>query len=327
VKTFASAIAKLAIALLAAGLAGATVPSAAAAYPDKPIRILNGGAAGSVTDIVARQIAEKLAPLLGQPVIVDSRPSAGGIVALDALKNSPADGYNLGLVHFVQMSVAPSIFERLPYDTVNDFSHVGILFRGPQILVVNPAVPAATLAELIELAKAHPGQLRYSSPGNGTPNQVFMEQFKHVAGIDIQHIPYKGPTAHAAVLSGEVQSLMEGPAAMLPHIRAGKLRALAVGGTQRLAVLPDVPTFEELGIQGITTVWIGVVAPRGTPREVVARLHRELARVFESPEIRVLYERAGRTITVGTPEEMKATIRDEIPLWREVVLRAQIKPE
>jgi tripartite-type tricarboxylate transporter receptor subunit TctC len=120
---------------------------------------------------------------------------------------------------------------------------------------------------------------------------------------------------------------MESPAAMLPHIRAGKLRALAVGGTERLAVLPDVPTFQELGIQGITTVWIGMVAPRGTPREIIARLHRELARVFESPDIRVLYERAGRTIAVGTPEEMKATIRDEIPLWREVVLRARIKPD
>jgi tripartite-type tricarboxylate transporter receptor subunit TctC len=327
VKTFASAAARLVVTMLAAGALLAIAVAPAAAYPDKPIRILNGGAAGSVTDIVAHQIADRLGPLLGQAVIVDSRPSAGGIVALETLKNSPADGYSLGLVHFVQMSVAPSLFERLPYDTENDFSPLGILFSGPQILVVNQAVPAATLAELIEFAKAHPAQLRYGSPGNGTPNHVFMEQFKHVAGIDVQHIPYKGPAAHAAVLAGEVQLLMEGPVPIVPLIRAGKLRALAVGGTQRLTVLPDVPTFDELGIRGITTVWIGMVAPRGTPRDVIARLHRELQRVFESPDLRAQYERAGRTIAVGTPEEMKATIRAEIPLWREVVLRARIKPE
>jgi tripartite-type tricarboxylate transporter receptor subunit TctC len=328
VKALARAAGRALAALLAGALALAVVvPAAAAAYPDKPVRILNGGAAGSVTDIVARQLAEKLAPLLGQAVIVESRPSGGGIVALDALKNSPADGHTLGLVHFVQMSVAPSMFDHLPYDTVNDFAHLGILFRGPQVLVANPAVHATNLAELIELAKAHPGQLRYASPGNGTPSHVFMEQFKQVAAIDIQHIPYRGPAANTAVLGGEVQLLIEGPAAMLPHIRAGKLRALAVGGTRRLAVLPDVPTFEELGIPGITTVWVGMVAPRGTPREIIARLHHELAKVLESPDIRALFEQAGRSIELGTPEEMEATIRSEIPRWRDLVLRAHIKPD
>ena len=296
-------------------------------YPARPVKFILGFAAGSVPDVATRQIAEKLAPLLGQPVIVENRPSAGGIVALQALKSSPPDGYTVSFVHVGNMSVAPSLFERLPYDTTKDFAPVGIFWRGVQILVANPSLKANSLADVIALAKANPGRLRYSSPGNGTPTHLGMEQLKHEAGIDIQHIPYKGPAAHLAVLSGEVDLLLEGVEPMLPYLQAGRLSSIAMGGAHRLAVLPDVPTFEELGLHGIGTTWLGVIAPLGTPPAVIARLNHDLTAAMQSPDIRRIFEPAGRLITPGTPEEMAATIRTEIPRWREIVQRAQIKAD
>jgi tripartite-type tricarboxylate transporter receptor subunit TctC len=289
------------------------------------VKFILGVAPGSVPDVATRQIAERLAPLLGQAVIVENRPSAGGIVALEALKLSAPDGYTLSFVHVGNMSVAPSLFPRLPYDTATDFAPVGIFWRGVQVLVVHPSVEAKNLAELIALARSSPGRLRYSSPGNGTPTHLGMEQLKHEAGIDIQHIPYRGPAATMAVLSGEVDLLLEGVEPLLAHVRAGRLHPIAMGGSQRLAVLPEVPTFVELGLLGIGTIWLGVIAPLGTPSAVIARLNRDLTAAVQSAEIRRIFEPAGRLITPGTPDEMAATIRDEIPRWREVVQRAQIK--
>jgi tripartite-type tricarboxylate transporter receptor subunit TctC len=193
------------------------------------------------------------------------------------------------------------------------------------LLVANPNVKARSLAELIALARSSPGRLRYSSPGNGTPTHLGMEQLKHELGIDIQHIPYKGPAALLAVLSGEVELLLEGVEPLLAHVRAGRLQPIAMGGSQRLAVLPEVPTFEELGLHGIGSTWLGVIAPLGTPQAVIARLNRDLTAAVQTAEIRRIFEPAGRLITPGTPEEMAETIRDEIPRWRELVQRAQIK--
>jgi tripartite-type tricarboxylate transporter receptor subunit TctC len=299
----------------------------AQAYPARPVKFILGVASGSVPDVATRQIADKLAPLLGQAVIVENRPSAGGIVALEALKASPPDGYTLSFVHVGNMSVAPSLFARLPYDTTKDFAPVGIFWRGVQLLVVSPVLEVTSLAELIALAKASPGRLRYGSPGNGTPTHLGMEQLKHAADIDIQHIPYKGPASLLAVLSGEVDLLLEGVEPVLPHVRAGRLRPIALGGGQRLAVLPDVPTFEERGQHGIGSIWSGVVAPPATPPAVIARLNRDLTTAIQSADIRRIFEPAGRLITPGTPDEMAATIRDEIPRWREVVQHARIKVE
>jgi tripartite-type tricarboxylate transporter receptor subunit TctC len=310
---------------LAAILSGAAACAALAQpYPSRPIRFVNGSAPGSVMDVVTRQVADKLASALQQPVIVENHPSAGGIAALDAVKKSAPDGYTLSMVHSVQMSGGPSLFASLPYDPVQDFSFIGILFRGPQVLVVRPSLPVRSLEELIAAARANPGQLRYSSPGNGTPTHLYMEQFKFAAGIDIQHIPYKGPAATMAVMSGEVDVLLEGVAPMLPQIRAGKLRPLAITGTRRLAVLPDTPTLAELGWKGFDAVWVGVVAPRGLPAPIVKRLNRELAAVMESADIRTSYEQVGRVISTGTPEAMAATIRQEVPHWREIVQQARI---
>jgi tripartite-type tricarboxylate transporter receptor subunit TctC len=307
--------------------AAAAQPEAKADYPSKPIRFISGGAPGTVVDVAARQVADKLSAALGQPVIVENRPSAGGIVALTALKLSAPDGYAIGVVHFGQISAAPSLFARLPYDPVKDFTPVGLLFRGPQVLVVPASSTARTLGELLLSARSRPGQLRYASPGNGSPTHLFMEQLKLAAGVDIQHIPYKGTAAHVAVLGAEVDMLLEGVAPLLPHLRAGKLRALAVGGDHRLAVLPEVPSFKELGVADIGTAWVGVLAPQGTPESIVSRLNKALRAAVESPELRANWEATGREIAPGSPADMAEAIRDELPRWRDVVQRAHITAE
>lgn len=299
----------------------------AQAFPSRPLKIVAGVAAGSSPDGVLRQVAQQLSAGLALAVVVENKAGANGILALEAVKTSAPDGHTIAMVAFSQMSVNPSLITNLPHDPVQDFAHIGIFWRGPQLLAAGPAIGAGSLADLVAAAKAQPGRLRYGSPGNGSPGHVFMEQFKLAAGIDLQHIPYKGTAAVVAGLSGEIDTLMEGVAPQLPHIRAGKLKPLAVSGSQRLGVLPDVPTFDELGIPDIGTVWLGFVAPRGTPPDIVARLNLALKRAVESPEFRRASEGFGRLVTPGTPDEMAATIRDEIPRWRNVVARAGIKPD
>jgi tripartite-type tricarboxylate transporter receptor subunit TctC len=305
----------------------AVTASLAQSFPARPIKILAGVAAGSSPDGVLRQVAQTLSAAVGQPVIVENRPGANGILALEALRSSAPDGHTIAMVAFSQMSVNPSLIAALPHDPVQDFAHIGIFWRGPQLLAASAVLPASSLNELLAAAKARPGQLRYGSAGNGSPGHLFMEQLKLAAGVAVEHIPYKGPAVVIAGVSGEVDLLMEGVSPQLPQIRAGKLKPLAVSGSRRLGMLPDVPTFEELGIKGIGTVWLGFVAPRGTPAAIVMRLNQELRRAVESPEFRSASEGFGRLVTPGTPEAMTATIRDEIPRWREVVHRAQIKPD
>jgi len=302
-------------------------PLRAGAAPVGVVRILVGSAPGSVMDVAARQIGEAFAAQTGQVVVVDNRPTAGGIVALEALRQAAPDGHTLSLVHAMQMSAAPALFPRLPYDPLADFAPLGVLFRGPQVLTLNPALQAASWPELLRLLKANPGKYRYSTPGNGTPQHLTMEQIKAVAEIDVQHIPYRGPAATTAVLSGEVELMLEGVMPLLPHIRAGKLRAVALGGQQRVAALAEVPTFDELGVAGIGTVWVGMVAPKDTPADVVQRLNAELSRAVMSPALRAAFESTGRIVSAGAPAEMSATIRSETPLWRGIVQRGRITSE
>ena len=316
--------------LVSAALAPALLavsPLRAQAFPARPVKVLAGVAAGSSPDGVLRQVAQTLGASLGQPVIVENRPGANGVLALEALRGSAADGHTIAMVAFSHMSVNPSLIAELPHDPLADFAHIGIFWRGPQLLAASAAAPAASLNELLSVAKARPGQLRYGSAGNGSPGHLFMEQLKMAAGIAVEHIPYRGAAVVVAGVSGEVDLLMDGVSPQLPHIRSGKLRPLAVSGSQRLGVLPEVPTFDELGIPGIGTVWLGFVAPRGTPAAIVQRLNQELWRAVDSPEFRSASEGFGRLVTPGTPDAMTATIRDEIPRWREVVQRARIRPD
>jgi tripartite-type tricarboxylate transporter receptor subunit TctC len=291
------------------------------------VRILVGSAPGSAMDVAARQIGEAFASQTGETVLVDNRPSAGGIVALEALRQAAPDGRTLSLVHAMQMSAAPGLFPRLPYDPLVDFTPLGVLFRGPQVLTLNPAVEASSWSDLLRLLKAHPGKYRYSTPGNGTPQHLTMELVKATAGVDLQHIPYRGPAATAAVISGEVELMLEGVMPLLPHLHAGKLRAMAIGGQQRVAALSDVPTFDELGVAGIGTVWVGMVAPKATPVGIVQRLNAELSRAVTSSTLRAAFESTGRIVSPGSPAEMATTIRSETPVWRAIVQRARITPD
>lgn len=301
-------------------------PCLAQTFPTRPIKVLTGVAAGSSPDGVLRQVVQTVSASVGQPVIVENRPGANGILALEALKVSAPDGHTIAMVAFSHMSVNPSLMASLPHDPLQDFAPIGIFWRGPQLLSASATGTVSSVGELLAAAKASPGQLRYGSAGNGSPGHLFMEQMKMIAGVSIQHIPYKGTAAVVAGVSGEVELLMDGVSPQLPHIRSGKLKPLAVAGSQRLGVLPDVPTFEELGIQGIGTVWLGFVAPRGTPAAIVQQLNGELRRAVNAPDFRSASEGFGRLVTPGSPEAMSATIRDEIPRWRAVVQRAQIKP-
>jgi tripartite-type tricarboxylate transporter receptor subunit TctC len=311
---------------LSASLAFAQVTTAPA-YPTKPIRIISPGPPGSITDVASRQLADKLGPALGQPVITEYKVGAGGAIALEATAKSAPDGYTLVIANFVQLTINPSMYERVPYDPMKDFAPVILLYTAPLLLVAHPSLPANSLPELIQLAKAQPGKLFYGSTGNGLPPHIYTELFKFTAGIDLVHVPYKGGVAATtALVAGEVSVLMESASGVLPQVKSGRIKALAVTGDQRIGSLPDVPTFSEAGVPGIGVSWVGILAPAGTAPAVIERLNREFARALESPEVKAYYDAAGRTVVASSPEEFARVIRDEIPKWRAVVKQAGIKP-
>jgi tripartite-type tricarboxylate transporter receptor subunit TctC len=321
--------------MLAGALLAASLPVSLAcaqamtspAFPSKPLRLITSGPPGSITDVASRQLADKLGAALGQPMITENKVGAGGAIALEAAANSAPDGYTLVMANFVQLTVNPSMYERVPYDPVKDFAPVILLYSAPLLLVAHPSLPANSVPELVRLAKAQPGKLFYGSTGNGLPPHIYTELFKFVAGIDLAHIPYKGgPAAVTALLAGEVSVIMESASGVIPQIKAGRIKALAVTGEKQIAWLPDVPTFTASGVPGIGESWVGILAPAGTPAAIVAQLNREFARALGSPDIKAFYDTAGRTVVASSPEEFARIIRDEIPKWREVVKQAGIKP-
>jgi tripartite-type tricarboxylate transporter receptor subunit TctC len=295
--------------------------------PTRPVRIV-AGAAGGILDVAARQLAERLAPALGQAVIVENKPGGGGIVALEAVKQSLPDGHTLGIVSFVEFAINPWLYERLSYDPVKDFEPVSGLYSGQILLAAHPSFPGQTLADLIRLAKAEPGRWFYASSGVGRPPHIWVERFKHTAGIDIAHVPFKGAAPLTqAVLGGEVALAMEGAPALIPHVKSGKLKPLAVTGDRRLQELPDVPTFAEAGVPGIGLTWVALVAPAGTPAAAVQRLHREVAQVLQSADLRAAYEKAGRVVLPATPEQLGAMIRQDRAEWAGIVKAIGLRPE
>jgi tripartite-type tricarboxylate transporter receptor subunit TctC len=297
-------------------------------YPTKPIRILVGFSAGSTTDILARTVGQKMNEAWGQPVLVDNRPSAGGVVASSALAAAAPDGYTLLVVSAGHAATA-AMFTKLPYDTLKDFAGVSRIANVPSILVVSPALGVNSVQELLALARSRPGQLNFSSPGVGSANHLGGELFKTLAGIQAAHVPYKGiPEALTAVVSGSVQFNFSPVVNVLPLVRDGKLLALAASTGKRSAILPDVPTVEEAGVAGYAfDPWFGLLAPAKTPTALLAKLSSEIARIVELPDVKERLRSLGADAAPTTPKAFDAHVRTEVAKFEKIVRDAGIKPE
>jgi tripartite-type tricarboxylate transporter receptor subunit TctC len=261
---------------------------AASAWPTKPVRIVVAYPPGGGIDVLARQLADKLTPVWGQPVVVENRPGANTIVATDAVAKSAADGHTILMTTDATFSINPHLYAKLPYDAQRDFIPVTMLVLLQQLLVAHPALPANTLQELISLAKQKPGSIHYASYGSGSQPHLAGEMLKNKAGIDLVHVPYKGISlAVPAVMAGEVQLTFAGIATSMPQLKAGRIKALATGGAARSPLLPQVPTFAELGYPEVEThAWFGLFLPAGSPGEAVARVHQDTRRILEQSDFR-----------------------------------------
>lgn len=300
-----------------------------AAYPSKPIRLVVPFTPGGSTDILARAIGQELTRAWGQSVIIDNVPGAGGAIGADKVAKSPADGYTLLMGHIGTLAVNPSLYPKLPYNPVKDFAPVAWVARVPNVLVVNPAVPAKTLKELVALAKARPGQLNYGSGGNGSAANLATEYFKLQTGTSLLHIPYRG-TAPAVtdLMGGQIQLLFTGAPAVIGQLKNGQLRALAVSSPQRLDALPDVPTVAESGYPGFEAdQWYGVVAPAGTPDAIIRRLNAQINLALKSDELRNRLTAEGAVATPGTPEAFGQLILAEIARWKPVISSGRVKAD
>jgi tripartite-type tricarboxylate transporter receptor subunit TctC len=297
----------------ALALASAFPAHAQNSYPTRPIRIVVPSSPGGGLDFIARTVGQRLTTAWGQTVVADNRAGAGGTLGPDLVAKAAPDGYTL-LVVSGSFAVNPSVYKKLPYDSIKDFAPVILATTQPQVLVVNANVPAKSLREFIALAKAKPGALNYASPGGGTLSQLTFELFKSAAGVNIVHVPYKGAgLSMAAVVSGETQASTGSTLSALPHLQSGKLRALATSGSRRSPALPEVPTMVEQGLAGATiTGWYAFLAPAHTPRPIVDKLNAELARILQQPDVRERLAREGSEPALGSPEQLGKHIATEI---------------
>lgn len=311
------------LAALVAMTCAACSAARAQPYPVKPIRIVVGFAPGGPTETWARFIGQKLTSKWGQQVIVDVRPGAGGNIAADHVAKSAPDGYTLLLPAFAH-AVNPSLFSKLPFDTVRDFVPIALFSTAANVLAVHPAVPAHSVSELIALSKSHPGQLTYGSAGNGTASHLAGELFNMTAGTLITHVPYKGSApASTDLIGGHISAAFPGVAIAAAHNRAGRLRALAITSAKRSKLLPDVPTLSEAGLKGFEVAsWYGLLAPAATPPEIVQRLNAEVNRSIQDPDAIERLTSLGAEPVQSTPGEFGEFIRTEIAKWAKVIRAA-----
>ncbi len=316
------------LALIAVSVIYQVTESRAQDYPTKPIRFLVGNAPGGGTDVVSRLTAQKLSESLGRPVIVDNRPGGTGAVAAALVAKAPADGYSILTVTRSSHAIAPALQGDLPYHPVRDFAAVSLLVTSPNMLLVHPSVPVGSVKELVDYAKARPGTLNYGSSGTGSVGHMAAELFQVVTGTRFTHVPYKGAAPSVNdLLSGRIQLMFIGPT-LVPHVKSKKLKALAMGGSKRLASLDDVPTFAEAGYPEVEAAqWYGVVTTAGTPRAVVDRLNREIVASLQRPELRDKLLEMGFDPAPCTPSEFARIIRDDLARWQKVVKTAGIRPE
>ena len=297
-------------------------------YPSRPIRLVVPQSAGGSTDLVARPLAQRVGDALKTSIVVDNRPGAGSIIGTDIAAKAPPDGYTL-LAVAASFSMSPSLYKKLPFDPVNDFAPISLLSSLPNILVVHPAQPVKSVKDLLAYAKAQPGKLNYSSSGVATGTHMSMELFKHMTGISMVHIPYKGGAPSVtALLSSEVQLCFATISTALPHVKSGRLRALAVSTARRATAAPEVPTIAESGVPGYDYAsWIGLLAPAKTPPAIVARWHTESARVMQMPEMKTLLQHEGSEPVGNSPQEFGKIIKAEVERWKVVSKAAGIKAE
>lgn len=308
---------RLACITLCAGFAGMSM---AQGYPNKPVKLVVPYPPGGPTDIVARLIAQKLGDQMGQPFVIENKPGAGGNPGAEAVARSAPDGYTL-VVATTAHAINPSLFSKLNYQLLKDFAPVSQLTSGPLVIVANPALPAKNIAELIALAKSKNGGLNFASSGNGQSTHLSAELFSAMAGIKMSHIPYKGSApALTDVMAGQADLMFDTMLSSMPHVKAGKLKALAVTSAQRSPVAPDVPTVAESGLPGYEAIaWNGLLAPAATPREVVARLNAELKKVLEQPEVKQRFEAQGFTASWNPSEAFGGFLKAEVDKWAKVV--------
>jgi len=302
--------------------------AAAETYPTKPVRFIVGPGPGSGTDVVARAIALRLTERFGQSVIVDNRTGAGGTIAISIAAKAPPDGYTLLFVSG-SLVIHPAIYKKLPYDPVRDLAPITLVGIVPQVLIVNPAVPAQTMREFIALAKVKPGGIAYGSGGVGSTGHLAGELLQSSAGIRLVHVPYKGAGPAAVdVIAGQIQALFTSAVNALQHARTGRVRMVGVTTLKRAAAIPDVPTFAESGVPGYELMtWYGVLAPAGAPRPVIDHINQALAAVIKLPDVRERLVADGVEPAAGTPEQFAALIRTELPRIARIVRSAGIQPE
>ena len=312
------------IAALCAAALGASLPAPGGAqaqsWPSRPIKVVVGFPPGQATDVIARLMAAKLAESLGQPVVVENRPGKGGSLGAEAVAKSPPDGYTLLVSATAPLATNFNLYPSVGYNPATDFAPISLMAWLPFVLIVNPSVPANTLAELIAYAKTRPGALSYASSGNGTTAHLTMEMLKKAAGIDILHVPYKGGVAALSdVMAGQLQMGWDTALFVLPHVKAGKVRAIATASPTRSPLMPDIPAAAET-VPGFSSgAWLGLVAPAGTPRDIVNRLNAELHKLMKTPELAEKLAGLGSEVLLSTPDEFHEHIRRELVKWGKAV--------
>jgi tripartite-type tricarboxylate transporter receptor subunit TctC len=314
--------------MLPCGIALALIAMACGAqaqqpYPSRPVRVISPAPAGGNADAVARTIAERLSAALGQPFVVENKPGAAGNIGTEMAASAPADGYTLVEI-ITANTINATLYPNLSFDLSRDFVPVGLAATLPLILVVHPSVPASSVAELIAYAKKNPGKLNYASAGSGTGGHVAGELFKTMAGLDVQHVPYKGATpAVTDLIGGRVDFFFDGMPSALPHVQAGRLKVLAITTKTRSPTIPNVPTVAEAGLPGFeVSLWLGFMAPAGTPTDIVNRLNKEINDAVASASVRERFARLGLEPLTATPQEFGALIRSETAKWAEMIKRS-----
>jgi tripartite-type tricarboxylate transporter receptor subunit TctC len=319
------------LAISVATIVLAVLPPSALAqnYPSRPIRIIAQFQPGTSTDILARVVAQKLTESFGQQVVVDNRPGAGSIVGTEIGARAAPDGYTLTMGVSSAFGINPTLYSKLPYDAIRDFAPITNIALTPQTLVTSPANPVKNVKDLVAAAKAKPGAINFASLGSGSTSHLTMEMFRSTAGIQLNHIPYKGsPAAHADVMTGQVQIMFDAIPAVLPHIKSGKLRGLGIGSKTRSPLAPEVPTIAESGYPGFEAVgWIGIVAPAKTPAPILDKLNTEIVRVLSQPDVKERLNTLAFQPLPGTRAEFGEFIKAEIAKWGKVVRESGAKAE